>query len=1028
MKTMLSVLLNLITGLPAKAGCLFTCIYISFCIKNVAHSQPYVFLFEQFTTEQGLSHESIQSITKDRDGFLWIGTVNGLNRFDGIRFTVFRNDPADPHSLPGNYIAGTTLDNQGYLWIATNRGLCRMDTRTLRLDKINLATAGDTMPRYETMYGQFDKKGTGWFIVSGILYAVNEKTFQWERYPLPTANYHANMVQIDSRGRIWMTIGRAKYLFDPVIKRFRYLTGYDNHHTDSKILCGWIQEHEGKIWMSTWSHGFMTWNDEKEVFEKQEGPIESLTHFLFDKTDNGRSFIWCGGGSFGLMVYDIAGKKYIHFTNDPKDPLTHNLGQSTFFFKDSSSGIVWIGTENGLQKYDPLSIRFHRYRIWQDEKKFLNSQYFFPTGFVQDKTDPAGKTWWVGVWIGGLYKWNRGSAKPGDEFTEVPGLKENGVFSLIQSKDGNLWVGHGLGVQVFDPKSGKFTKHLVNFFPDTGKRRIVTFIAEDAGSNMWFATYQGLYSWQRKGDSVINWSRQLPELDGVNPLNIQEDSRGYIWVSTTKGIFRIDPKKKQAVLINNQVRKNKLPDDAVGALFIDHAENFWVAGVDYLAKLDRQGEVIQLYTNKNGFLATSVYTILEDPQHFLWIATDNRIHRLNPATGHFDYFDKSDGLFSNKAADGFYLSPGGEILIGYNGNINSIHYNKIAFNTTPPKPAVSRLYVQGQPSHFDEHNKVVIRPGERNLLIEFAALNFSQPAKNKFAFKLDGYDTTWRVTSERSITLMNLEGGLHRLHVKAANNDGIWSDETVYFLKVIPPFHKTIWFRLLMAAALGCILLLVIWYRRGQRKKLERIRNRIATDLHDDMGSTLSSIRIFSDVAKKQIEQEKPETVQLLDRISQNATSLSENMQDIIWTIRSDNDTLDDLVFRMREFGLRVCDAKQIRFNVEVSKYFKASRLSLEQRRNLYMIFKEALNNTVKYADCSQVGLILTQMGRYLRMEITDNGKGFDPATVKRGNGLNNLEKRAKEIGGNLEIQSQPGQGTAIGLIMRMKRMLPDKQ
>jgi signal transduction histidine kinase len=223
------------------------------------------------------------------------------------------------------------------------------------------------------------------------------------------------------------------------------------------------------------------------------------------------------------------------------------------------------------------------------------------------------------------------------------------------------------------------------------------------------------------------------------------------------------------------------------------------------------------------------------------------------------------------------------------------------------------------------------------------------------------------------------------------------------------------------------IFFIVYGYRKQQRRRLEKIRNRIATDLHDDMGSTLSSIRIFSDVAKKQIE-EKPETVQLLDRISNNATSLSENMQDIIWTIRSDNDTLEDLVSKMREFGLRVCDAKHIGFNTIVSQSFKASRLSLEQRRNLYLIFREALNNAVKYAECSQIDLILNLKSRFLKMELNDNGKGFDMDKIKRGNGLNNLEKRAKEIGGQITIKSEPGKGTCINLMVVLKRsLLADK-
>ena len=303
---------------------------------------------------------------------------------------------------------------------------------------------------------------------------------------------------------------------------------------------------------------------------------------------------------------------------------------------------------------------------------------------------------------------------------------------------------------------------------------------------------------------------------------------------------------------NNAKRKNKkLPEDETGALYVDRAQNIWVSGVGYIAKLDKQGEVLAVYNNKTGFIASGVYNIAEDPQGFMWFATDNKLYRLNPSTGHFDVFDKNDGLFNNKMADGFYMSNKGELFIGFNGAINSINTGNIAFNKKPPVVFVSRLDVKGQLRNFNAENKVTIRPGERNIMIEFAALNYSQSQKNRFGFWLEGYDSTWRYTSDRILTLMNLDGGNHKLHVKASNNDGVWSKETVYMIKVIPPFQKTIWFRLLVVAVIAGLISLIFVYRRQQRKRMERIRNRIATDLHDDMGSTLSSIRIFSDVAKK---------------------------------------------------------------------------------------------------------------------------------------------------------------------------------
>jgi len=1009
---------------------IFVVVVMIFFLSQKSQAQRFNFSFEQFTTDNGLSHESVISMTKDRDGFLWIGTANGLNRFDGISFKIFRNNPNSEQSIAGNYIAGTTLDKKDYLWIATNNGLCRINTRTLKIDRIDLKDSADNSPRYDVMYGEFDNNGTGWFIANSYLYAVNQETFKWKRYPLPATRFHGNSSQVDSKNRVWLSIGRAKYLFDPKTEKFRYLIGFDWSHRNTDILCGSIKEDaSGQVWMATWAHGFYVWNESKEDLEKKETAPESLTAFEFDKDEQGKPFMWCGGGGYGLMAYDTLEKKFYYFKNDPRDKYTHNLGQSVFILRDTSSGIVWIGTENGLEKYDPHAIRFHRYRIWQDKNEYTNSQYFFTSGFVHDKKDPTGNTWWVSVWIGGLYKWNRNKLTLDENYEQTKGVKEAGIFSMIQAKDGMIWIGHGQGVQVLDPRTNKFIRHFVDFFPNKKERFTVTFISEDSKSNMWFSTYQGLFSYDKRGDSIINWWNRIPSLQKIYPLNIREDAQGYIWFSSAKGLGRIDPVKNELILFNNANRKNrKLPDDEFGALYIDKSQHIWVSGVGYLAKLDKKGEVVDLYNDKAGYTATSAYALAEDPYGFFWIATDNRLHRLDPSTGHFDYFDKNDGLFNNKMADGFYMSDEGELFLGFSGAINSINTGNIAFNKKPPVVFVSRLDVKGQLRNFNAENKITIKPGERNIMIEFAALNYSQSQKNRFGFWLEGYDSTWRYTNERILTLMNLEGGNHKLHVKASNNDGVWSKETIYTIKVIPPFQRTIWFRLLIVAVIAGLISLIFVYRRQQRKRMERIRNRIATDLHDDMGSTLSSIRIFSDVAKKQIEEVKPETVQLLDRISNNATSLSENMQDIIWTIRSDNDTLEDLVSRMREFGLRVCDAKHIRFNTIVSQSFKASKLSLEQRRNLYLIFKEALNNAVKYAESSQIDLILNLKSRFLKMELNDNGKGFDMEKIKRGNGLNNLEKRAKEIGGQITIKSEPGKGTSINLMIVLKKsLLTDK-
>jgi len=316
---------------------------------------------------------------------------------------------------------------------------------------------------------------------------------------------------------------------------------------------------------------------------------------------------------------------------------------------------------------------------------------------------------------------------------------------------------------------------------------------------------------------------------------------------------------------------------------------------------------------------------------------------------------------------------------------------------------------------------VVLQPGDNVVSFDFSAPSYTQPEKTVLAYKLEGFDPDWVETRQNTITYTNLDGGKYTLLVKARNGDGFWSREVMRVpLRVIPPFRKTIWFRLLILALAGGVIGLIAWNRLEQRLQLEKIRRRIARDLHDDMGSTLSSIRFFSEVAQTQIETDQAQAKTLLQRIGQSAAALSEAMQDIVWAINARYDNLDDLAARMREFGLRIGEARGIRFRDEISSTFSLRHLRPDQRRNIYLIFKEALNNAAKYSECSEIRVRMELNRSKLMLEIKDDGKGFDPDAVQPGNGLTNMRQRAAEIGGELDLKTSPGQGVQIELVVEV--------
>jgi len=415
--------------------------------------------------------------------------------------------------------------------------------------------------------------------------------------------------------------------------------------------------------------------------------------------------------------------------------------------------------------------------------------------------------------------------------------------------------------------------------------------------------------------------------------------------------------------------------------------------------------------------------------------SNHYLHCLDPATGKFSHYGIADGLFSNAPTDGLTIMPDGEVFIGFQNAFNYFDPVLLRKNPMPPPVAITSIRVMNKERKpvFMEVKRLfnlqkpyqdallVLRPGETLFTVEFSALNFNQPERNRYAYILEDFDKDWNYTDRPVATYTNLDGGEYLLRLKAANNDGVWNETGALLrVRVIPPLVKRWYFRLFLLLLLGGLLFGIWWYRRSQRRRLDAFRESLARDLHDEMGSTLSSIRFFSEFALQQTVGDKPQVASVLQRISESASALSESMQDIVWAMKRKTDQLEDLSARMTEFGLRILEARNVRFTVQVNDGFSGKQLTPEQRRNVYLIFKEAVNNAAKYAGATEVTLFLALKKRLLLMKISDDGKGFTLLANNGGNGLQNMRNRAEEIGGKLEVFSAPGEGTRVELRVRV--------
>jgi signal transduction histidine kinase/ligand-binding sensor domain-containing protein len=992
-----------------------------------ALAQPINPSFEHYTADQGLSSDYVTAILKDRRGFMWFGTSNGLNRFDGLRFSVFKRTETRrggrlyTSGMLGNYIVnnGLTEDKSGYLWVSTNRGLHRFDPvrETFRL--IAIPPHSDLLADNDYVSPlRFAPDGFGWFSSKYLLYRVDPKTLTLTAYPLPAVidNAYAEPF-FDRLGRFWLWQAGSLYRFDSRLRRYTNYSGANAPSPVQKpVFIGLRQLQTGEL-IAVTNGGLLRFDETANRFVPYVGGTRWFSDIQEDHLPDGRPFVWLGGGETGLAAYLPTDKQLISIHRTPSDPLSFNGNHVITIYRDSKTGIVWMGTTRGIEKVDPMAIKFSRKLV---PLEVDNARAQFVAVVRQDRRDD--NRYWLVVRGVSLFAWDRRSGS----VRQVPfgsGTIPHSAIDAAQDKQGRIWVGTSKGVSRYDPATDSW-QFIGNFLPPGRDRQEIVATTVDRAGRVWLGSSEsGLFYHDPVTSQIRPWL--LPVTGAVQPSinRIQEDERGNIWVLTAEGLFCLDPVRKTTRHLTLHGAPVPIrPSDRLQSTFsIDRRGRLWVTGIGFIACADSTGLVHQVYTLANGLRADHVFSVVEDWRGHIWMATDDRLHELDPTTQTFQYHDKGSGLIDKMVfiPCELTLNRQGELFIGYPGGFNYVQPERLRQNTIPPPVVITGVRVNNKPRPVSQ--VLQLEPGETSLNVDFAALGYSQPAQNRYAYQLVGFDPDWITAGDRTATYTNLEPGAYTFRVKAANNDGFWNQTGASLdLRVVAPYWKTGWFRLLVVFLIVAVLYALYRNRERQRQRLEGIRNRIATDLHDDMGSTLSSIRLFSDVVQQQIAPVRPEAVPILQRISSSATTLSESMQDIIWTIQTNHDSLQDVVTRMREFGLKMAEAKNIAFDMRVADAIERVKLTLEQRRNLHLIFKESMNNAVKYAGCSRIDVRLSVEGKCLRMLISDDGQGFDPATVRAGNGLANGQRRAREIRGTLRLTSAPGRGTSVELIMKI--------
>jgi signal transduction histidine kinase/ligand-binding sensor domain-containing protein len=766
--------------------------------------------FERISIEQGLSQSTITCILQDSQGFIWFGTEDGLNRYDAYNFTVYQHDPEDPNSLSNDYITAIHEDPSGLLWIGTRGGgLNRYQPETGQW-RHYLYDGSDPDSYYRNWITAIveDQEGLLWIGTYGDgLYQFDRETEQFiqvEDIPCPC---WINTLYEDRSGELWIGTESGGLLrFDRSRTRLSSYKHDPNHpfSLSADRITSIYEDRSGSLWVGTLLGGLNRFDRETERFIRYQSdpndPYSLSYHIVVSIHEDRQGRLWIGTGGGGLNQLDRASGRFVRYLNDPKDSssLSSNIVMNLY---EDQTGNLWIGTMGaGVNRVDRSADSFRHYQADPRDPNSLSNNS------VRSIWEDRAGVLWVGT-DDGLNRFDPGTGQ-WRQYREDPlnpySLSRSAVRVVYEDRSGDLWVG------VFEGGLNRFNSQTERFTHFLGSDHVVAIVEDQAGS-LWIGTEgNGLYEFDPKMGTWHQYT-QRDSLSSDLVREIYQDRSGTFWVGTDSGLDRFDPNIGQwRHYYHDPDRPHSLSQGWVVSIYQDQVGTLWIGTVGGgLDRFEPESESFTHYTQRDGLANDEVYGILEDRQGHLWISTNNGLSRFDPQIETFKNYGAESGLKINKFIDGaFHQSPRGEMFFGGVNGLVVFYPDRIHHNPYRPPIVLTSLTQDGEEFEvgraIESIQEMTLRWPENGFEFEFAALNYTQPDKNQYAYMLEGFDEDWiDLGTRRSGKYTNLPGGTYTLRLKGSNNDGVWNEEGVSIqLIVVPPFWATWWFRAMIALGL----------------------------------------------------------------------------------------------------------------------------------------------------------------------------------------------------------------------------------
>lgn len=971
-----------------------------------------------YATADGLAGEQINRILRDSHGFLWFATEEGLSRFDGYRFTNYTTDQGLPRPAANDLLEA----RDGTYWVATDGGLCRFNPTGSPAFTVYYPV-DDKLARGVNALAE-DSSGAIWVGTRGGVFRMqtggSQPAFQFVDVGMPRRGGDDTLVEallVDRRGSLWIGTGTALYRRTPDGRAERYTK--QNGLLDTFIQ-SLLEDADGSLWVGTRFTGLYRLVDDPRPggqivarrYTPEDGLASAWIAALFQSSD-GRLWVGTTGGlSEFVPASNGKGDRFRSYTK------AQGLSdQEVWALAEDRDGSLWLGTQNG-GAMKLASNGFVTYRDADGLKGHVTSIFEDQSGALCATTNALGKKF-ISRFDGGRFAsvWPRGAPMNGWGWNQV----------AFEDRAGDWWLDTGFGLYRF-PKPRDFSQ-LARARPRavyTTREGLggdeVFRLYEDSRGDVWIGSISGglapLTRWERATDSLHTYAAS----DGITsaPAAFREDASGDLWIGFYAGGLARYAQGRFTIF--NEA--DGLPAGMIRSIFSDQAGRLWIASSrGGLSRVDDPGAARPRFSNLTtavGLSSNDVWCVTADLFGRVYVGTGRGVDELDPATGHVRHYTTADGLARGKVEVAF-RDRAGALWFGTAEGLSRF-VPQAEMPHAPPPVLVSGLRVAGVARRVSELGetevaRLTLQPNENDVQIDFVGLDFSPGAVLRYQYKLEGAGGDWgALTDQRSVTYANLRPGDYRFVVRAVSADGATSPTpAAVSFRILPHLWQRWWFLLLAAILVALAIHALYRYRLRQLLALERVRTRIATDLHDDIGSSLSQVSVLSEVVRRRAGTDR-EVAEPLGEIAQLSRDLVDSMNDIVWAINPKRDRLSDLTHRMRRHASDVFTARDIEFTFDAPDPDHDLALGADTRREVFLIFKEGVNNMARHSGCTAAEINFRINDGALELNLRDNGKGFDPARASDGNGLASMRQRAARLGGALDISSGDERGTTVRL------------